>query len=536
MTPAPAKLPLLARAARRVLSWYDFSEPFNAAGGRKRRPGRVEFRGEEAEQLTPPKRLIGIDLARNMVRNSSPTRGIVRQLRANTVGIGGKLSFSVEGDWYAKATAAFAAWAHHADYIDGTPWRELLQLVVYAVAMEGDCVVVFDRGQLTGSGKLLFFEADQVCNLRGDDWKKFAVGPRRRWRQCSGILLDGWGRKAGVVVSRYRGRTETARKDAFVLTCDPDNPDAAFWRHVTRKFRLRQLRGSAPALASLSTTQDAHEMMGYELQSAKRGASHYAAVLLKDPEKQPEDASELPTPESLAGGASTDCTPAGTANAAAAASAAAASVPGATDDDDDLPIPRNLASITGGQNDVMEGVEKIEWDPAARPSERVVDFLEFSTRLAGRAHGLNSSYALGRADGSYSAARMDLCMSWIVFEDNQKFLESALADWVAVQVISRAIERKELAAGPEGWETRIRWSWPKPPSIDEQKEQNALTLKLKNGAAAPQEIFGPNWREILRLRAEFDAECKRLGLPPLAFQEVTPGATTSNTNTNTDET
>ena len=533
MTPAATKrLPLLARAARRILAWYDFSEPFNAAGGRKRRPGRIEHRGEESEQLTPWRRLVGVDLARNMVRNSAPTRGIVRQMRVNTVGIGGKLSFAVEGEWYAAATAVFAEWARHADYIDHTPWRELLQDVVYALAMEGDCVVAFDRGQFTGSGKLVCFEADQICNLAGDDWKKFAVGPRRRWRQCSGILLDGWGRKAGVIVSRYRGRIETARKDAFVFVCDPDDPDAAPWRHVTRKFRLRQLRGSAPALASLSTTQDAHEMMGYELQSAKRGASHYAAALMKDPAQQPVDAAVLPTPESLAGEVASNNTPAGTAGAAAAACAPDA--PGATDDGEDE-LPRNLVNITGGQFDMMEGVEKLEWDPATRPNERVVDFLEFSTRLAGRAHGLNSSYALGRADGSYSAARMDLCMSWIVFEDNQKFLESALADWVAVRVISRAIERKELAAGPEGWETRIRWQWPKPPAIDEQKEQAALTQKFRNGAASPQEVFGPNWRETLRLRAEFDAECKRLGIT-LAFQETTPGATTSNTNTNTDET
>ena len=532
MTPTPAKkLPLLARAARRILAWYDFSEPFNAAGGRKRRPARIEYRGEESEQLTPHRRLLGVDLARNMVRNSAQTRGIVRQLRANVVGDAGKLIFSAEGDWYDRAAAYFRDWSRHADYIDGTPWRELLQLVVYALAMEGDCVVLYDDGQLTGSGRLLCFEADQICNLDAASWREFARGPRRRWRQCSGVLLDGWGRKAGVVCSRYRGRAETARKDAFVLICDPDNPDAAPWRHVTRKFRLRQLRGAADALASLATVQDAAEMMDYELQSAKRGASHYAAALMKDPAQQPVDAAVLPTPESLAGEVASDNTPAGTAGAAAAASAGSA---GATDDADGEELPRNLMRITGGQFDLMEGVEKLEWDPATRPNERVVDFLEFSTRLAGRAHGLNSSYALGRADGSYSAARMDLCMSWIVFRDNQQFLESSLADWVAERVLARAVERGELPAPPADWTERIRWQWPTAPSIDEQKEQAALTLKLRNGAASPQEVFGPGWRERLAQRAEFDAECRRLGIT-LAFQEITPGATPATTTNNNDE-
>ena len=513
------KLPFLARAARRVLSWYDFAEPFNAAGGRKRRPPRIEYKGEESEQLTPHRRLQGVDLARNMVRNDSQTRGLVRQIRSNVVGDFGKLIFSESGDWFDQARRVFRDWSRHADYIDGSSWREMLQLVAYAIAMEGDCVVLFDDGQLTGSGKLLFFEADQICNLDAASWKEFARGPRRRWRQCSGVLLDGWGRKAGVVCSRYRGRTETPAKDAFVLTCDPADPDAANWRHVTRKFRLRQLRGSADALASLTTVQDAAEMMSYELQSAKRGASHYAFIRLKTPEVQPEDVAELPSPETIAGGTSTDSTPAGTAAAASAASAG--------DDDEPPEMPgANLAKITGGQMDYGEGVEGVDWDPATRPSEKVTDFLEFSARLAGRAHGLNSSYALGRADGSYSAARMDLVMSWVVFRDAQQFLEDSLADWVAVRVIERAVAIGELPPPPADWTERIRWQWPRMPAIDEGKEQQALTLRLKNGDASPQEVFGPGWRERLQQRADFDAECRRLGIT-LAFQEVTPGATTA---------
>lgn len=513
------RLPLLARVARRVLSWYDFAEPFNAAGGRKRRPPRIEYKGEESEQLTPRRRLEGVDLARNMVRNDSQTRGLVRQIRSNVVGDFGKLIFSESGPWYDAARAVFREWSRHADYIDGASWRETLQLVAYAIAMEGDCVVLYDEGQLTGSGKLLLFEADQICNLDAASWKEFAVGPRRRWRQCSGVLLDGWGRKAGVVVSRYRGRTETPRKDAFVLVCDPADPDAAPWRHVTRKFRLRQLRGSADALASLTTVQDAAEMMSYELQSAKRGASHYAFIRLKSPEVAPEDVAELPDPATAAAAVGSDNTAAGTAGAAAAAAQPA----GATDDDpDDLP-GANLAKITGGQMDVGEGVEGVDWDPATRPSEKVTDFLEFAARLAGRAHGLNSSYALGRADGSYSAARMDLVMSWVVFRDCQQFLEDSLADWVAERVILHAVDLGQLDAPPKDWREKIRWQWPRMPAIDEGKEQQALTLRLKNGDASPQEVFGPGWRERLQQRADFDAECRRLGIT-LAFQEITPGA------------
>ena len=521
------RLPLLARAAARVLAWYDFAEPFNAAGGRKRRPPRIEFRGEESGQLTPVRRLQGVDLARNMERNDAPTHGIVKQLRVNIVGDAGKLVFSESGGWYDLAAAAFKNWSRHADFIDGASWRECLQLMVYALAMEGDFVAVFDAGQLSnaenGTGRLLFFEADQICNLDQESWTNFARGPRRRWRQCSGILLDGYGRRAGVVCSRYRGRVETPAKDAFVFTCDPENPDAANWRFVSRKFRLRQLRGTADAIPALTTSQDAAEMQGYELQTAKRAASHYAFVRLRKPEVTPEDVANLPCPENAAAASGTDATESGTAAACLAAT------------DEAAPGPQNLARITGGQLDISADVEGIDWDPAARPNGAVTDFLTYATQLAGRSHGLNSSYAIGRADGSYSAARMDVVMTWVVLRDNQQFLEDAVADWVAVRVLERAVLVGALPAPPADWKAKIHWQWPRMPSIDEQKEQAALTQRFKNGIAAPQEIIGPGWRELIDQRAEFDAYCREKGVT-LAFQESTPGAVVSAPETSKEET
>ena len=541
-TPTAKKLPLAARLARRVLAWYDFAEPFNEAGGRKRRPPRIEFHGEESPaQLSPARRLLGVDLARNMERNDAPTHGLVRQLRVNVVGDAGKLLFGESGAWYDEAAAYFKRWSRHADFVDGSSWRECLQLAVYALAMEGDFVAVFDDGQLTrardengapvlGTGRLAFFEADQVCNLDEKSWADFARGPRRRWTQCSGVLLDGYGRRAGVVVSKHRGRTETSAADAFILTLDPSRPDAARWRFVGRKFRLRQLRGVADAIPALATSQDAAEMQGYELQTAKRAASHYAFIRLKTPEVAADDVAALPAPASLAANAGTDATAEGNAAAAQAASCP----PSATDEPPAAPM--NLSRITGGQLDASDQVEGIDWDPAGRPSGAVTDFLEYSTRLAGRAHGLNSSYALGRADGSYSAARMDLVMSWVVLRDNQQFLEDSFADWVAVRVLERAVALGELPTPPDAeWAARIHWTWPTMPSIDEQKEQTALTQRLRNGVASPQSVIGPGWRELIDQRAEFDAYCRERGVT-LAFQELTPGATTAAASATQNET
>jgi capsid protein len=324
-----------------------------------------------------------------------------------------------------------------------------------------------------------------------------------------------------VIVSRHRGETEIAYKDALVLLLDPDDPDAAPWRHVTRKFRLRQLRGSADALPSIATVQDALEMTDYELQSAKRAASHYAAAIAKDAPVQPVDMAALPKPEDLAQAVAD----AAAASAPDPATASAPLPPGAVDDDAGSGASRsNLARLSGGQFDLWDGIEKIEWDPATRPSDRVVEFLEYATRLAGRAHGLNASYASGRAEGSYTAFRGDLTMSWTTFRDNQQALEDCFSDWVARHVLGRAIELGEIkGTPPAGWETKIRWTYPTMPAVDEEKKQRADLAKLRNGTTTLRDILGPAWRTIVRQRAEERKFCASLGLV-LAQDETTPGS------------
>ena len=494
-----------------------------------------------APQLSPRHRLEGVNLARDLMRNSAQVRGLARTIRVNTIGDCGQLVFAdAEGDWFAVAADYFNhRWGRHADFVDGTTWRETLQLVVYALAFEGDCVAVFDDGLLSprlpaekrGTGRLAFFEADQIANLRAADFAEWTKRTGRAgWHQCSGVLLDDLGRKRGVIVSRHRGEMEVAYKDALVLLLDPDDPDAAPWRHVTRKFRLRQLRGSADALPSIATVQDALqdalEMTDYELQSAKRAASHYAAAIAKDTPVQPVDMAALPKPEDLAQAV------ADSAAASAPDPATAAAAPGAVDDDEPSGASRsNLARLSGGQFDLWDGIEKIEWDPATRPSDRVVEFLEYATRLAGRAHGLNASYASGRAEGSYTAFRGDLTMSWTTFRDNQQALEDCFSDWVARHVLGRAIEIGDLPPPPDGWETRIRWTYPRMPAVDEEKEQRALLAALRNGTRTLRDELGPAWRDVLRQRNAEREFCASLGLS-LAQDEITPGSQPTPTNDN----
>lgn len=478
---------------------YDFADSRNAAGGRKRRQARIET-GEEEKILSPWIRKQGINLARDMVRNNPQSRGLTKTLRTNIVGDYGKLVFNETGEWYAAAQRWFnEVWARSADFRDGSTFRECLQLIVYAVTHEGDFVAVFDDGLITGgkgTGKMLFFEADQICELDENDFAPFAA---RGFRQDSGIIFDKYGRISGVIVTRCRGASSVKLSDAWILSHNPSSRTLPSWRFVRRKFRLVQARGSADAIPATQTVVDGYEMLGYEMQTAKKAAARYAYV------KEPKDESgDIPTGfgdisvngETL----STDPTP--------------------EEEEEEFEAQR-LELYTGGNTDYVPAGTEITFDPTNRPNVNIQTFLDYTNDLTGGSHGLAHAYSRMRADTSYTAFRGDMVMTWMTFKDFQQFLEDGFSDWAAAKVIGWAISTGELQPpAVDDWAASIAWQYPTMPSVDEQKEQSALAQKLKNGQTTFRKLLGPSWREQLEQFAEEIAYARKLNLPLSIFETV----------------
>lgn len=487
-----------AAAAARFVAFggvYDFhTRGSNPGGGRLRRAPHPERRNEESLAL-PWERNTGIALVRDLLRNAPQARGLSKQLRVNTVGPLGKLVFRAEGEWFDAAASFFNEdWGRHADFADGQTWRESLQLAISALAFEGDFVAVFDDGILSGgrgTGRLAFFEADQICNLAEAD---FAPYRDRGLSQASGVVFDRLGRRCGVIVSRERGLAETRIGDAFVLLCDPDDPDAAPWRHVSRKFRLRQLRGAPEAFAAAPVIADNHEMFELERIAAKQNSSRPATVLM-DAEDEADDGTDTmdgkPPPAPAADGAEAEA-PAQEADYAPA-----------------LPALEK----SGVAVDFLEGVRDIKYKDPSTPNANLEPFVRFGMDMAGMALGIGHSQATFRTDSSYTAFRGDLAMTWATFADNQQFIEDAFSDWAARKAIAHGVATGALDPPPdEGWARHIAWIYPQAPSVDETKSVAAFRDGIACGMTTFQDRFGPNWRAHLQQIADEQAEARRLGI------------------------
>lgn len=498
----PGLLARLGQAAKFVAfgGAYDFvTRGTNPGGGRIRRSPAPELRDEESLAL-PWERNTGIALVRDLLRNAPQARGLEKTIRVNTVGPLGKLVFRTDGKWETKAAQWFnGRWGRHADFIDGTTWRETLQICMASIAFEGDFVAIFDDGILSGprgpgkrgrgTGKLVFFEADQICNL---DEESFAPYAARGWRQANGVLVDELGRRCGVVVCRDRGQTTAPIRHCFVLTFDPTDPDAAPWRHVSRKFRLRQLRGSPEAFASAPIIADNHEMLELERIAAKQNSTRPATVMLDSAGDDAADAD---------------------ATMAAAVSTAAAESQDAPPPPAEEPFQLPALERSGVGVDVVEGVRDIKYKDASTPNSNMAPFVDFGMDLAGMALGIGHSQARFKTDSSYTAFRGDLAMTWATFADNQQFLEDAFSDWVAKSAIGWAISAGELDPPPaEDWAEGIAWIYPHAPTVDETKSVSAFRDGIACGMTTFQERFGPNWRDHLKQVAAEQEEARRLGI------------------------
>jgi capsid protein len=467
-----------------------------------RRKPRIET-SSEGGIYDMRKRLQGANIGRDLERNYSPAKGIIHQFRMNVVGSLGKIQVNGEGG--EEATAWFnEEWAKDCDMRDDMHWSTACQNAVASVLREGDFACVFDDGLIEDSGKLMFWEADQVVPVSSDVFTQMAINYQlpEGSVQDSGIIRDKIGRTLGYIVTGKRGVEQVGkiedvtfyRKDVAWL---PKNP-----------WRLNQGRGVPTIISAAQSFLDVYEMLVKELQTAKKAASQYAMVSRTDAVEDWDDPSS------------------GAVNLPENDGKSATTVAADGANDSTSPEARNYESLeafTGGYTDYGDVNDKIQFPPADRPNVHMAEFIEAVHCHAGAAFGMAKAYALLRADSSYTAFRGDMMMTWAgAFYPTQKWLERTFADRVGRKAIAWAIRKRMIAPIAPGWERRISWKWPRMPEVNLVDAANATALELKNGSTNFSDILGPDWKMRLGQLAEQVDEIKRLGLP-LSILEMKSG-------------
>lgn len=482
-----------------IVNAYDATQPSTM----RRQPVR-EMTGEDGV-YDQRKRVLGTNIGRDLERNYSPARSILHQFRMNVVGALGKLQVNVAGG--DKAASWFnGTWAKDCDYRDpGTHFSTALQNVVASAMREGDLLALVDDAGLIdggqGNGKLLHWEADQIVPLTesGLKTKGYAAAT-----QENGILRGAWGKVVGYVTTGKRGMTSVEAEDATVW-----KPDDA--RLVKNPWRLNQGRGIPTVLASATNFQDLYEILGKELISAKRATQIAGFVERSDAVTDWDD-------PSLGAGHLPENSDKGATETAAE---------GANSAENSEKNYERFEAMTGGLFEYGAKGDKLTFPDIPRPNVRLAEFIEAVLGYAGASMGLASAYTLLKAQGSYTAFRGDMILSWVTFEAMQKWLERSYADWVAVKVLGWAQRTGAIPALPEGWEQALSWQWPKMPEVDQLDAENATAQALKNGTTDYSQLLGPDWETRLGALANQINVIRKLGIP-LSVLELKSGGAADN--------
>ena len=463
-------------------------------------------RKDEGGIYDQSKRLKGCNIGRDLERNYSPAKGILHQFRVNVVGSQGKVRINAEGakdhtNWFNEV------WSKDCDFRDDVHWSTQLQNILASELREGDLLVVFDDGVIENSGKLITWEADQICSVSEDVMKAKGYDPKS-FTNDNGIIRDKWGRIVAYCVTGERGAG---------MMNDPEKV-SVFKREDARlvkmPWRVNQGRGTPALLTSASNFTDLYELIASELQSAKRAAKQYAFVKRDNAVTNwdsPASASEwLPENDGK--------TASDVANE------------GANQTTHTARNYESLETFTGGLMDYLQPEDAVEFPKLDHPNSELAPFVEAVLGFGGSSIGLARAYTILRADSSYTAFRGDMILSWVTFYFMQKYLERTICDWVAVKAVNWAMARGELGMLPEGWERTISWNWPTMPEVDQLDYENAIAQSLKNGTTDFAKLLGPDWESRLESLAAQIEVVRKLNIP-LSVLEMKSGGTPNEKDT-----
>lgn len=470
--------------------------PFSA----QRRASVVELTGEDGVLSANGRHRIA-NMHRDMMRNSPTRVSQDQQIRVNVVGTTGGKLFAKFPEGFETAAGEVMyfinrVWAPHCEFTFSRGFNWVLKTALTSMDANGDIVLLFDDGFLTGgngTGKVRAFEGDEIANL---DAGEFAA----KWKgytQSHGFIYDRFGRFCGLFAStRQRGRDTLNTKDGvIVLQRDPDAFEPAEnWVLIGEQRRFNQGRAVSPLTAAINCLVDLHEVVASETQAAKVNAQLVGQILQ------------------------------------GAASDSASDVPQVFEEEapDADALPETVTFRTaelnaiGAHFDQMPPDMKIELLDTKRPNPNMSGYIEFLTGLAGGARGLARVYSTLKAQTSYTAYRGEQVMTQPTFEELQKTLEREVCDPLVRLAVRWGVKTGMISAAlPDGWENMLSFAWPRMREVNELDALNALEKKIALGLTSIERECEPGQAEaIAKENAQWAAKFAGMGIAYPGTQTV----------------
>ena len=466
--------------ARNLVAQYD-SLKWRGEVLRKRPEIRTDY--SETEQIfSGERRILAYAQADDLMDNCSVGSTVATAIRLTIGTVGGTPLF--EGESKEADKFFFERWAADCGFAEGETLQEMLELILFAVKVHGDCIVKCDAAT---DFRVRVWDADQIVNI-GDfaDWRR-KMGLSDKCREIEGVVVDEEGRVMGYFVTARRNVSAVNSEDATFLPF-------SLCKRVSYHKKITQYRGEPSIISMQETTSDTKELVKSEVAAAKL-ASELSLIV-----EQPAGIDKGQISGVLEGFASTKPLTDGTD----ISDDDLAELTEATRDDKTFKAFEGHSAIAS----VPNGTKVTNLNNASRPAQTIQAWLDRLDDVNGKALGMMSCLSRGRADNSYSSGQIEVEISWQQFKRDQKML-SEVVDYCLANVMPHAAYSLQ---------------WPEAFSIDPEKDEKVKDMRLRGGRTTYRQLLGPNYKAILTQLADEKRLLEKEGLTNLAFFQSAAGA------------
>lgn len=444
-------------------------------------PSTPETRPED-EILNKSRRARLLDLTRNLVRNSSLFNTILGQMTTNVVStVGGKVVLSIPNEQTNKDLRRnFFAYTRNVDFYTGDTLNHLLKRVLREYVIGGDCVLLFDDGLVEDSGKVLFFESNEIVDVPLNIVQEhYGQGA---W-SSQGKVYSKNGRHIGTIVSKSQSGMAGDAVDpskCYFLKKDPNgNPLDNYWFHFSSNWR--EGRGVSQAASAIATIHQLEDLVQSELLASRRNSQIFCWLT------QRQDAEEV-VPSPFDG----------------------------TEDVDDMSneeIERivkeqaeeeKIISFNKAKENAIvyealpEGINAQQLQ-MQHPNQNVQTMVDWLANRCAATLGISKVFATGNPQDSNW--RSNQLFSFPAILEMQKDLEQVL-DWVFKCFVNWAVKKSMVKSYvAEDFMDYVSWTWKDIDDLSPVTHQQGIKLALENNMTTYKELLGNNWKDKLEQTA-----------------------------------